>query len=52
MERSILAIIYESYPFAMDTDKIFELIEERGLLEMSEEEFDVYTNTIMQAKYN
>jgi hypothetical protein len=52
IEMAILSILYEVYPMGMDQDKIFELIEERGLLTMSNEEFDKYTHEIKEAKQN
>jgi len=52
IEKAILSILYEVYPLSMDANEIFSLIKERGLLEMSDEEFNLYIREIQQSKRN
>lgn len=52
MEKAILSVLYEVHPLGLDVDTIFEIIEERKLLEMSEEEFSEYAHNIILSKQN
>jgi hypothetical protein len=52
IEKAILCVLYEIHPLGMDTEQVFEIIEERGLLDMTDEEFNTYANNIIIAKEN
>ncbi len=50
MADSMLFVLYEVYPMSLKEDEIIKRIEERGLLEMSDEEFEKYGKNIIKSK--
>ena len=48
MKDAILIILYEQHPIPMTQIEIIQKIEERGLLEMSDEEFKTYRKNIVK----
>jgi hypothetical protein len=52
MADSILLILYEVHPMALQQDEIIKRINERGLLEMPDEEFQVYRRNMVKSKRN
>jgi hypothetical protein len=52
MELAILTVLIETYPLGLSEEEIFNRIEERGLLKMSDDEFAEYTHQIIESKQN
>jgi len=52
MKDAILIILYEQHPIPMSQTEIIQKIEEKGLLEMSDEEFKTYRKNIVNSKKN
>jgi hypothetical protein len=52
MEHAILVVLFEKHPIPMSEDEILTIIAERGLLEMTDEEFKTYKQNIIKAKKN
>jgi len=51
MTMAVLGVLYEAWPLGLEQDEIGKRIEEKGLLEMSDEEFEKYRlETIRQKK--
>jgi hypothetical protein len=52
MEHAILIVLFERHPIPMTEEEILGIIAERGLMEMSDEEFKTYKQNIIKAKKN
>ena len=52
MADSILIVLYEQHPIPMTQDEIIHKIAEKGLLEMSDEDFKKYRENIINSKRN
>jgi len=52
MEHAILIVLFEKHPIPMAEEEILTIIAERGLMEMSDEEFKTYKQNIIKAKKN
>jgi hypothetical protein len=52
MADSILLVLYEVYPMSLHEDEIIKRIEEKELLEMSDEEFETYRKNAVNSKRN
>lgn len=51
-EESILLVLFEVYPLALSQDEIISRIKERGLIEMTEEQFKEYARELRATKGN
>ncbi len=52
MEMAILCVLYEVYPQGLSQEEVMKRIFEKGLLEMTDEEFEQYRAEIVIAKRN
>jgi hypothetical protein len=52
MENAILIVLYEKHPIGMSEEEIMDIIAERNLLNMTDEEFKSYKQDIIKAKRN
>jgi hypothetical protein len=52
MEQAIFIVLYEKHPIPMTEKEIITVINERRLMEMSDEEFITYKQNIISAKEN
>ena len=52
MQEAIMIVLYEQHPMPMMPNHILDVIEERGLLYMSDEQFENYRKEIIKSKEN
>lgn len=52
MKDAILIVLYEVHPMPLHQDEIIKRIKERGLMEMSDKEFELYRKDIVKSKIN
>ena len=52
MEASILLVLYENYPIGIPKDEIMKKILEKGLLDMTDQEFEAYKQVVIDSKEN
>jgi hypothetical protein len=52
LELAILAVLFETHPLGLTEEEIMQRIEEKGLLEMTDEEFNNYRHNSIKAKQN